>query len=124
MTEELFIEDFVNWLEPNFPRLEFEIKLQLKKLFPKPGQKDLRYFWSTQGAHADISVFRHGQLVCIIEPGGWQHLTDKQQKANDKRKELICKENNVNFLPLLNSCLDYRDTRQFKRMLKCYFYQE
>ena len=39
--------------------------------FPEP--KKYKGFWKHQWAHADISVFRHGKLICIIEPGGFQH---------------------------------------------------
>lgn len=116
------IEDFVCWLQRNFPRLSFSIKQSLRNLFLEP--KLYKSFWANKNAHADISVFRHGKLVCIIEPGGFQHLTDTDQLKRDKKKRYLCEENNVNFLPLLNSCLVERDCKEFKQLLKYNFYNE
>lgn len=123
--DECTIEPFVKWLCQNFPRLEFgPVRMSLKKAFPKPKDKFLIPFWKNKNAHLDIPVFRHGKLVCAIEPGGSQHLTDERQMANDKRKAAICKENDVNFLPLLNSCLKLCGHKEFKKLLKCYFYRK
>jgi len=123
-SDENLVQDFVSWLRNKFPLLRFEIKKSLKELFPKPRKKSLQYFWNCKGSHADISAFRHGKLVCIIEPGGWQHLTDKRQRMNDERKEAICKKNGVSFLSLMNSCMEFREMNQFRRMLKCVFYKK
>lgn len=122
-SDEKLIEGFVNWLRESFPRLRFEVKMSLKKLFPKPSNKYLQPFWNDERAHADISVFRHDNLVCVIEPGGWQHQKVKRRMTCDKKKARICSENGVSYLPLMNSCMKYRDLKQFRKLLKCYFYQ-
>lgn len=114
------IEDFVGWLRNNFPRLSFEVKKSLKELFPEP--KKYKPFWRHPWAHADISVFRHGKLVCILEPGGFQHITDKKQAVRDWKKKSICNENNVYFLPLMNQALKSREHKKFRRLLKNAFY--
>lgn len=114
------IEDFICWLRNKFPRLSFEVKKSLKELFPEP--KKYRGFWRHPWAHADIGVFRHSKLVCVIEPGGFQHLTDKRQMMNDKKKKSICDENNVHFLPLMNQALKNREDKKFRGLLKNAFY--
>jgi len=89
-SDEKTIGDFVCWLRDNFPRLSFEVKKSLKDLFPEP--KKFKGFWKHPWAHADISVFRHGKLVCVVEPGGFQHLTDKDQVKRDrKRNQFVMK---------------------------------
>lgn len=122
--DEHLLESFRYWLIENFPRLEFQIKMPLKKLFPKPAKEYLRPFWGNKNAHADVAVFRHHKLVCVVEPGGGQHLTDDKQKWRDEKKAQLCRSNGVNFLPLINSCLNYKETPNFKRLLKCYFYRQ
>jgi hypothetical protein len=116
------IEDFVTWLRNNFPRLTFSIKKPPQELFPEP--KKYKGFWKHQWAHANISVFRHGELVAVIEPGGYQHTTDKKQKERDRKKRSICEEFGVSFLPLMNQALRFRELKQFKRLLKNLFYRK
>lgn len=121
-SDDVLIEDFVSWLRDNFPLLHFKVKKPLRELFPEP--KKYKGFWKHPWAHADISVFRHGQLVCIIEPGGYQHLTDNEQATRDKKKKSICNENNVYFLPLMNQALHFRELEQFRKLLKNAFYSK
>jgi len=116
------IEEFVCWLQRSFPKLAFVVKQPLYELFPEPSK--YKSFWKNKNAHIDISVFRHGKLVCAIEPGGFQHLTDRKQMARDKKKSFICKENGVSFLPLMNSCLKEKEDKEFKKLLKFAFYSE
>ena len=121
-SDDVLIEDFVCWLRNNFPMLHFKVKKQLKELFPEP--KKYKGFWKNQGSHADISVFRHGNLVCILEPGGFQHITDGEQVKRDKKKKSICDENGVYLLPLMNQALQFRELKQFRKLLKNAFYSK
>jgi len=121
-SDEETINEFVIWLRKKFPRLTFLVKKSLKEIFPEPSK--YKSFWSHKWAHADISVFRHNQLVCIIEPGGFQHLTDKKQMVRDKKKSFICEENEVSFLPLMNITLKEREKRNFENLLRRNFYKK
>ena len=110
-----------SYLNDSFPRLSFRMKIPLKELFPEPENNTLRKFWGNN-SHADVSIFRHGKLVCILEPGGSAHFKDKKQKVRDKKKDRICQENGVNVLRVGNSfagCLEKPITKKF---LKKYFY--
>lgn len=121
-SDDVLIQDFVNWLRKNFSRLHFKVKRPIQELFPEP--KKYKDFWKHPWAHADISVFRHGNLVCILEPGGFQHLTDEEQMSRDRKKRSICEENMVYFLPLTNQALLFREHKQFKKLLKNAFYSK
>jgi len=123
-SDEHIINPFVEWLRENFKRLTFKIYIPLNELVPKPKKHSLKQFWQCKWSHADISVFRHNKLCCIIEPGGYQHRTNKAQILRDKKKLQICKENKIGFLPLANYTLDFCEHKEFKKLLKCYFYQE
>ena len=116
------IDKLYSYLVNNFPRLKFKKKMLLKDLFVKPKNKWLQSFWNNN-SHADISVFRHGKLVCIIEPGGWYHIKDKIQKIRDSKKDKICQENRVNCLRILNNIVNGDlDNPKFRKLLKRYFY--
>lgn len=120
--DETIIQKLYNWLIINFPRLRFEIKVSLKKLFPKPKNKWLQSFWNNN-SHADISVFRHNKLICIIEPGGWYHAKDEKQKVRDSKKDKICKINRVNCLRIFNNVVEnYLNHPKSRRLLKKHFY--
>lgn len=116
------IRDFVSWLRERFPRFYFEVKRSLRELLPEP--KKYKSFWKHQWVHADICVFTGKKLVCIIEPGGYQHLTDEEQRNRDRKKKSICNENDVYFLPLINQALLFREHNQFKKLLKNAFYSK
>ena len=121
-SDEKTIEDFVSWLRNKFPRFCFEVKKPLRKLFSEPNR--FKRFWKHPWSHADVSVFSGRKLVCIIEPGGFQHLVDKHQMMNDKKKKSICNENNVYFLPLMNQALKNREHKEFTRLLRNAFYSK
>ena len=102
-------------------KVSIEIKIPLRKLFPEPENKWLSTMWSH--GHADIAVYRHGKLVCIIEPGGWfYHLKDKTQKLRDKRKDKLCEINGVNVLRAVNDIVDNLDLPVTKKLFKKYIY--
>jgi hypothetical protein len=120
--DEKIIEKLFNYLVDNFPRLEFKVKVKLKELLPEPENKWLKSFWKNN-SHADISVFRHGKLVCIIEPGGWYHAKDKKQKVRDTKKDKICQENGVNVLRFFNNVVENDlENIKFRRLVKKYVY--
>jgi len=120
--DEKIIEKLYSHLVNEFPRLEFKIKIPLKKLFPEPENKWLKSFWKNN-SHADIVVFRHGRLVAIIEPGGWYHASNGKQKRRDLQKDLICQENRVNCLRIFNNVVvNDLDNLKTKRLLKKKFY--
>ena len=121
-SDDKLIEDFVAWLRKRFPRLVFLVKKPLKEIFQPPSK--YRNFWACSWAHADISVWRHGRLVAILEPGGYQHAVDGDQKDRDRKKRLICEEFGVSFLPIMNATLNFRNTKQFRKLLKAAFYRE
>ena len=120
--DEEIIEKLYSYLIKDFSRLKFKVKIPLKILFPKPENKWLQSFWNNN-SHADVAVFRHNKLVCIIEPGGWHHAKDKKQKVRDSKKDKICQENRVNCLRIFNNVVNSDlDKPIFRKLLKKYFY--
>jgi hypothetical protein len=121
--DEEIIDKLYHYLRKTFnPKLRFEIKKPLRELFPKPENKWLLSIWNY--GHADISVFRHGGLVTIIEPGGWYHAKDKKQRINDLKKDTLCKINKVNCLRIFNNVVENDlGNPKFKKLLKKYFYE-
>jgi hypothetical protein len=115
------IEKCINYLKDNF-RLNYKIKVPLKELFPKPEKKHLQSFWNN-GSHADIAVFRHAKLICIIELNGYYHFKDKRQITRDKKKYAICKQNNINMLSIANGILNNLNKSIVKKLFKKYFYE-
>ncbi len=120
--DEEIIEMAYQYLVNEFPRLKFRIKIPLKELFPKPENKWLQSFWNNN-SHADLAVFRHGKLVCIIEPGGWHHAKDEKQKVRDSKKDKICQENRVSCLRVFNNVVENNlNNPKLRKLLKKYFY--
>lgn len=119
--DEEIIDQLYDHLAGNFPKLRFKKKVPLTGLFPEPESRWLKGFWN-RGSHADIAVFRHGELVCILEPGGYYHLRDERQKTRDKKKSRICKDNHVNYLRLPNRIIDWLNLKQTRTMFKKFFY--
>ncbi len=101
-------------------KVSIKTKVPLKELFPEPKNKWLLSI--RQRGHADIAVYRHGELKCIIEPGGSAHLKDSKQMSADKRKDRLCKLNSVNVLRLMNSVINCLDHPKTKRLFKKYIY--
>jgi len=121
--DKIIIKKLHSHLINEFPRLKFKIKIPLKKLFPEPENKWLKSFWGNN-SHADIAVFRHGKLTCIIEPGGFFHISDKKQKIRDSKKDRICRENKVNCLRLFNNVVNGDlNNPKFRKLLKKNFYE-
>lgn len=110
-----------NHLTSNFPRLQFKLKIPLKKLFPEPKNRYLKNFWGNN-SHADISVFRHNRLVCIIEPGGYHHFKDEKTQIRDDKKDKICHINGINCLRIANSVTQHLNLKITKRLFRKYFY--
>jgi len=120
--DKIIINKLYSHLIDKFPRLKFETKIPLKKLFPEPDNRWLKSFWNNN-SHADISIFRHNKLVCIIEPGGWYHASDEKQKIRDSKKDKICRENRVNCLRIFNNVVNGDlNNPKFRKLLKKYFY--
>ena len=120
--DEEIIEKLYSYLIKDFSRLKFKVKIPLKILFPKPENKWLQSFWNNN-SHADVAVFRHNKLVCIIEPGGWHHAKDKKQKVRDSKKDKICQENRVNCLRIFNNVVNGDLGKPiFRKLLKKNFY--
>jgi len=129
--DEEIIDKLLGFLQAKFPRLKFKAKVPLRELFPKPESKWLKSIW--QFGHADIVVYRHGEPVCIIEPGGFYHTRDEKQKLRDKKKDKLCKLNGVNVLRMYNNTVNrfcnpkippYNGKQIFKRLLRKYFYSK
>lgn len=119
--DEEVIQKLYNWLVVNFPRFKFKIKESLKNILPKPESRWLENIWKF--GHADISVYRHNELSCIVEPGGWYHAKDKKQRVNDLKKDTLCKINGVNCLRFFNNVVeDNLGMLKTKRLFKKYFY--
>ena len=109
------------YIENNFRVTVGKIKTPLKELFPEPEKKHLQRFWGNN-SHADIPVFRHHKLVCIIEPGGKAHFSDKKQRTRDKKKFAICKLNGVNLLHISKGVIRCLNDRKTKRLFRKYIY--
>jgi len=120
--DELIIEKISDYIINKYNlKVSIEIKKPLRELFPKPESKGLHSIWSY--GHTDISIYRHNKLVCIIEPGGWHyHLKDKKQILRDKKKYILCKNNNVKVLNVVNDIVDNLDLSITKRLFKKYIY--
>lgn len=121
--DEEIIKKLHQYLLDNFnPKLEFKVKESLRNILPEPESRWLINMW--RFGHADISVYRHGKLVCIVEPGGWHyHLKDKKQMLNDRKKYILCKENGVNLLRFVNDVVENNlELIKTKRLFKKYFY--
>ncbi|MBA7576011.1 hypothetical protein ES708_17848 [subsurface metagenome] len=120
--DEEIIEKLCSYLIANFnPKLEFKIKELLKNILPEPESKWLKKMW--RFGHADISVYRHDKLICIVEPGGWHHFKDGKQILNDKKKYILCKLNSVNVLRIVNDVVENDlGLLKTKRLFKKYFY--
>ena len=119
--DEEIIDNLYLYLKRHFPRLKFEKKIPLKNLFIEPENKWLKSIWSY--GHADIAIFRHSKLTCILEPGGWYHAKEEKQKMRDIKKDKICKLYNINVLRFFNDVVNNDLLNpKFKKILKKYIY--
>lgn len=119
-SDKKILEKLASWIVDNF-RVTVKIKVPLKELFPEPERAHLKCFWR-KDSHADIAVFRHQQLACIVEPGGFAHFSDKKQRTRDRKKDTICRENNVNCFRIANDIIKHLDLSIVKRRFRKYFY--
>ena len=118
--DEEVIERLLIFLRNTFPKLDFDQKIPLKRLFPEPEAIYLKRFW--RRAHGDIVIFRHGKLCCILEIGGRAHFSDEKQKVRDGKKDRLCKLNKVGCLRVGNSFLNDMEKIAGKRLLRKAFY--
>ena len=110
-----------DWLTANF-RVTIRKKVPLRELFPRPEQKYLLNEWGY--GHADLSIYQHGRLNCIWEPGGSNHFRDEAQKLRDQRKDKLCEMNGVNCLRTPNSIVDQLHMKICKDLVRKYIYKE
>lgn len=120
--DEETLDIILNHLINNYLRLQFKLKISLRELFPEPENRYLKSIWKY--GHADISVFRHGELVNIIEPGGIHHLQNDKQRLNDLKKDKLCKLNGVTCLRIMNNVVDHLDDSITRKLFKKFFYSE
>lgn len=119
--DETILEKITDYIINHYNlKVSTKTKVPLRELFPEPKNKWLLSIW--RHGHADIAVYRHGKLACIIEPGGSYHLKDDKQKLRDKKKDRLCEVNNVNVLRLINSITKYMDLLVTKKLFKKYIY--
>lgn len=119
--DEEILETLSSWITDSFRVTVKTPNVPLKELFPEPEKKHLKKFWGNN-SHADIAIFRHRKLVCIVEPGGFAHFSDKKQKTRDKKKDAICKINNVNCLRISNDVVNHLYKMKTKRLFRKYIY--
>lgn len=118
--DEEVLETLSSWITDNF-RVNVKMKVPLKELFPEPEKQHLKRFWNNN-SHADLAIFRHYRLLCIVEPGGFAHFSDKKQKTRDKKKDAICRINKVHCFRIANSIVKHLDLPVVKRQFRKYFY--
>lgn len=118
--DEEILKILSSWIINNF-RVNIKTKIPLKELFPEPEKKHLRKFWNNN-SHADIAIFRHRKLLCIVEPGGKAHFSDKKQRTRDKKKDAICRINNIKCLRVSNGIIRDLDLPVTKQLFRKFFY--
>lgn len=118
--DEEVLEKLLLHLRGKFPRLKFGYKVPLRDLFAEPEKNYLRSIW--KHGHGDVPVYRHGELVCIVEIGGSNHFKDKRQRDRDKRKDVLCKVNEVSCLRVANSFVNLLGKKVTEELLRKYFY--
>jgi len=123
MRKEELIKGVNDFILNNFSSsLSTEIKKPLKELFPEPEGNWLKYTWCN--SYANIAIFRHGKLVCIIEPSLYLHKKDDKQILQEKKVDKICDENRVNILRVVIDELKGLDSLVTKRLFKKYIYKK
>lgn len=107
------IKVYIKYFWPN--KFNFKREVPLKILFPEPKNKGLRHIWKY--GHADLLVFKREKLITIFEPGGGQHLKDKKQIKNDRRKFMLCSKNKIFCCQILNNSLENLSKRKQRNLL-------
>lgn len=119
--DEEILETLSSWITDNFRVTVGTPNTPLKELFPEPEKQHLKKFVENN-SHADLPILRHDKLVCIVEPGGFAHFSDKKQRIRDKKKDAICRINNVNCLRISNDVVNHLHKTETKRLFRKYIY--
>lgn len=123
MKKEELIKGVNDFILNNFSSsLSTEIKKPLKGLFPEPEGNWLKYTW--RNSYVSIAIFRHGSLICIIEPSPYLQKKDDKRKLQEEKVDKICDINGVNILRVVIDELKGLDSTVTKRLFKKYIYKE
>ncbi len=109
-----------SYVTKTWPEFKVRLEVRLSDLFAKPTNSGLQHIW--RYGSADIVVFRCGQVVCIIEPGGAHHFRDAKQKKNDARKWKLCDINGVRCLSVVNGLMEALSKRAWRKLVGSYLF--
>lgn len=107
------------YLIRTWKHLTTRVEVDLKDVFPKPENKGLLHIW--KWGSADLLVYRHGKLVCLIESGGSHHW-EKKQSLNDCRKWKLAEINGVRCLTMMNGMMKRLSIRKWRELLGRYIF--
>ena len=108
-------EALAEYIKSKWFWFEVKVKVPLKNVFPKPENKGLKHMWKY--GHADVVVYHHGKPICIYEPGGSQHLEEKQAR-NDRRKYMLCKKNDCNCIHMMTGIQNNLSKRKYRQLIR------
>lgn len=108
-----FVVQQIKRFWPHLFHIEFA--RNLKEIFPEPDNVGLKHIWKY--GEADIVVCRKGKIIAIFEPGGFQHIFDKKQAKNDRRKWKLCEINGVSCCHIMNGVLAQCSNRKQRSLL-------
>lgn len=107
--------DIESYIQETWPgKFRTVLGARLSDIFPEPNNVGLRHIWKY--GEADISVYRSGKLVAIIEPGGSHHF-DEHQALNDRRKWKLAELNGVYCLSMLNGLRSQLSKRKWRLLI-------
>ncbi|MBA7547269.1 hypothetical protein ES705_39677 [subsurface metagenome] len=92
-------------------------KEKFKNIFSKPINEMAHDAWENETA--DISVYRHGKLVAIMN---LSRPEDKKDTLRNKKIECLCKMNNVNFMVVDRDIVNHLDNPKTKKLFKKLIY--
>ncbi len=113
MTEDQELIAF--YIEKTWPKFVVKTEVPLAEMFDQPKNVGLRHIWKF--GICDIVVYKDDKIRGVIEPGGAHHITDEKQIRNDKRKFMLCKQNGVSCLHIMNGIFEKLSKRQQRRVL-------
>jgi hypothetical protein len=99
------------WIEASLREAAMEFKGKgwgspkatvLSSVFPESENVGLRHIW--KWGSADLIVYRHGKLICLIESGGSHHWEEKQS-PNDRRKWKLAEIIGIRCLTRMNGMM-------------------